>query len=384
MKKVYIKSYLKSDKLHSDKSATIYIRVTIDRKSKYLSTGIRILPKNWNKGKIKSTEFDYITKNSIVERKIKFVNSIIDKLIKEEALITFEIIESEFKNNSAKAIDFYDFVLLEINKRALSAETKRTYNTQISKLKQFKPTIKITDINFDFIQSYKNYMIAINNLPNTYYKSLSMLKTFLNWCIEKKLLKNNPFENIHLKKMQGNRQYLTPGELEILENLYFSNSLSIDKSSVLRYFLFSCYTGLRFTDVKNLKKHHFYKEIIDNTEVDFITINMHKTGYNVTIPVIPKAKRLINLDGKLEYEKIFTVRCNQVTNRRLKEIIKNTSIDKTISFHCSRHTFATVAIEKNIPIETISKILGHTELRTTQIYAKITQSNKYKQMLKLE
>lgn len=107
---------------------------------------------------------------------------------------------------------------------------------------------------------------------------------------------------------------------------------------------------------------------------------MHKTQRNVTIPLIDKAKLFMGTG--LPQQKIFKIYVNQVTNRRLKEIMKKVSIHKNISFHCARHTFATVCITLGIPIEVISNILGHTKIQTTMIYIKILNEKKVEEMKK--
>ncbi len=149
-------------------------------------------------------------------------------------------------------------------------------------------------------------------------------------------------------------------------------------------FLFSCYTGLRFQDIKNLRKENFYFEVIGGKRQLFLKVIQHKTRSEVTIPVLSKAEEIINVYYKKCNKTIFNVRSNQITNTRLKDIIRAAGIDKNISFHCARHTFATLALDRGVSFDVVSKLLGHASLRTTQIYAQITNENKFFQISKME
>jgi site-specific recombinase XerD len=115
-----------------------------------------------------------------------------------------------------------------------------------------------------------------------------------------------------------------------------------------------------------------------------VVLNMHKTGYLVNIPLTQKARQLILSDTKSfnNTESVFRVYCNKVTNRVLKEIGRQEGIQKKLTCHVARHTFATISITLGIPIEVVSKLLGHTNLKTTQVYAKIVDSVKYREMEK--
>lgn len=223
----------------------------------------------------------------------------------------------------------------------------------------------------------------LKNSPNTANKSLSMLRTFINWAIEDKLIQDNPFENIKIVRGKGKRDHLSLMELEKLEDLYDEKILKTSEQNVLRYFLFSCYTGLRFLDIENLSFIHIKSRFFEGNEIRFIDMKMHKTKLDVSIPIINKANKL--LPEKLtEYQKVFRVISNQKTNKYLKAIVKKVGIDKNITFHCARHTLATIGLDMGIPIEVVSKILGHTNIKMTEIYAKVNDSLKYREMLKFE
>ncbi len=248
-----------------------------------------------------------------------------------------------------------------------------TYTSQVTKLKKFKPELRFADMSIDFLKRYDVYMIStLKNKTNTHYKSMAFIKTVWFQAMTDGLVTVNIFKNFPLKKKQGNRSFLDMEELRLLEALLNANILD-SQSNVLKYFLFACYTGLRFLDIKNLRHTNL-------VEGDILQMEMHKTKDIVRIPLIDRAKRLI--EPGFENQPVFRVATNQVTNRYLKELMDLAGIKKTISFHCARHTFATISIDLGLPLEVISKLLGHKDLKTTQIYAKILDSVKIKEMEK--
>jgi integrase len=211
---------------------------------------------------------------------------------------------------------------------------------------------------------------SLGNMENTYYKSLAWIKSMLTRAKVKGLIKNNVFENYPLKQCKGHREFLTMQELKQLESMDLK-LLPASERNIYNYFLFACYIGLRYTDLKNLR----FNEIKDNK---YIQLTMHKTKDIVTIPLSKQAKQLIG-EG-FENQKVFRVLTNQKSNEYLKEIMKKAKISKSISFHCARHTLATISIEIGIPLEVTSKLLGHTDIKTTQIYARILETKKFNEM----
>jgi len=183
-------------------------------------------------------------------------------------------------------------------------------------------------------------------------------------------LEKDPFKNYKLRFVKNERDYLTERELDLLESTSF---LPIGLKRVKDIFLFSCYTGLSYIDIKELNPDQILTGIDGNT---WIHTKRAKTNELLRIPLLPKAKEILD---KYENEIQLTgnplpVYSNQKTNKILKEIAKACGIHKNITFHVARHTFATtVTLSNGVPIETVSKLLGHTKLTTTQIYARVLQ-----------
>ena len=169
-------------------------------------------------------------------------------------------------------------------------------------------------------------------------------------------------------------QYLTIEELKKLHTLVFSLSNQL-LFNVGRYFLFACYTGLRYSDVKQLK----WENIQDN----MIRLNMVKTGDEIFIPLNDKARHILStIDNKDKTGEVFRVITNQKTNLALKKLASLAGINKNLSFQVARHTFATVSLTLGIPVEVVSKLLVHHDIKITMIYAKVIDEVRIEQMQK--
>ncbi|WP_345027188.1 site-specific integrase [Flavivirga jejuensis] len=195
-------------------------------------------------------------------------------------------------------------------------------------------------------------------------KHLERFKKIINLAIKLDWMSKNPFDRFQLKYDKYDRAFLTERELELLENTDFkSDRLQRIKDC----FVFSCYTGLSYVDVKELTEDNIVKGIDNN---NWIYTKREKTDELVKIPILPKAWRILQkyrVAREMEFTtNILPISSNQKTNSYLKEIAKSSGIHKNISFHVARHTFATtVMLSNGVPIETVSKLLGHTKLSTT-------------------
>jgi len=378
--KTHIKIILRADYIKIDGSTPVYLRFTLNRKVRKYALGVSVLPKYWlpDKQRIKDNYYDSTRNNA----KIDFYRNKAKQILWEYECvklknISFQEFEKAIFNEFSDNKSVYDFIREEIKKSKgkFSDDTLRTHGTQLTKLQKFRPVLLFSDIDLSFIQQYESYMInKLNNNHNTITKSLSFIKAIINKAILAGNIKENPFKYFPLSRIEGNREFLSITELEKLEILYFSDELEKQQKIVLNYFLFGCLTGLRFQDICNLR----FKDI----KQDVISIIMHKTKEPVRIPLIPRAKKLLKNDY-LENEKLFKTYTNQATNRVLKEIMKQKGINKKISFHCARHTFATIGVSVGMPLDVISKLLGHTSTKPTLIYAKYTDTVKIEEMQKL-
>jgi len=359
----------------------IYLQLVSNKSAvKIYSLGIAIDPNHWNIKKQRISDKSPFAQEynlkiaSFFEKANKFV---FEKNYENKNVDFAEFEECVFGKNKS-TLCFFEFCQIEIELRrhTVTPDYTRQCLSELSKLKKFKKNVLVDDIDYKFLQAYEYYMSnKLGNKKNTINKTFKRMKIFFNIAMRKGVIKKNPFQNYKTSTEKTTRLFLTENELSKLYTLYYSGKLAGQLQTTLRYFLFSCYTGLRYLDVYNL----MYSNIFNN----HILLVIHKTKDQIQIPLISKAKKLIpeNLE---EGDKVFKVYSNQKTNDYLKLIMLYANIDKSISFHSARHTFATISINLGIPISVIAKLLGHSDIKTTQIYAKIIDKTKDIEMLKWE
>lgn len=206
-------------------------------------------------------------------------------------------------------------------------------------MKEWKPTLSFTEITLDFIQKFHNHELEVGNLLSTIYKKHSNFKFLVGIAVDKEKIAKNPYEKFEIKKniKAQNNDVLTEEELEKLQAVYEKKVYRRGKQEVLREFLFSCYTSLSYAEFFNVTYTDIKLIKIDTGE-SFPLLSDERTKTNITykIPIVsPKVFALIK-KGK-SFQKIFSPISNHLTNRYLKEIIKDLHIEKNMSFHTARH-----------------------------------------------
>ena len=271
---------------------------------------------------------------------------------------------------------FYDVAVqyLEKDKPNLSPYTVRTYYWNLKKISDFRPGLECADLSPDVIQEFKCYMQQHGNKPATINKALSVFRIFTNKLAIDNLVESNPFDKVKIGRAYTRRGFLTMRELKSLYLNYIEREKMLTKteSDSMRVFLFACFTGLRYNDLRSLDAN----EIFDWK----IRKQMHKTGDPVYIP-IPLQARLL-LPEKLKSGPVFRVVENSYFNRTLRNAAKKLGYCKRIHCHLARHTFATTCISLGIPLPATSKLLGHRNLETTLIYSKYVDAFLDKEMKK--
>lgn len=372
------------------KQLSFYVRITVAGKRAEISLKRNVHVNQWDSTK---------TKGKGNTEKIRLLNAYLDQvytkllqchkeLLEEDKIISSNAIKTRYLGEDDNSKTLRELIAYHNSNmvRVLKAGTMKNYYTTEKYLYQFlDKKIKVKDIylkqvNYKFITDFENYLrnykdskkqLSMGN--NGVMKHLERFKKMINLAIKLEWMGKNPFERFQLKYNKYDRAFLTERELELLEQTEFKNErLQKVKDS----FVFSCYTGLSYIDVKELTEDNIVKGI-DNT--NWIYTKREKTDELVKIPVLPKAWMILEKYRTLQNDGLITgllpISSNQKTNSYLKEIAKSCGIHKNISFHVARHTFATtVMLSNGVPIETVSKLLGHTKLSTTQIYARVVES----------
>lgn len=359
-------------------ASVLLVLHAIDTKKVY-QTGVYVKPEHWQ---VKTKTINHRAKNAfhnnqVLTNLINRANNFIFDQNYKKIEFSFQDLENYVFEKKPAIVeiksDYYKFALdyIEFKKNIFSSEHIKGLNTEITKLKKFKETLCFEDINYNFLKDYEFYMNeTLKNRINTIHKSFKRMKAIINEAIRQRIVKENPFSTYQVKTEKTNRAFLEISELKELQKLYLSPDLNDKLKNVLHYFLFACFTGLRFTDIQQLKK--------ENIKQGFIELIIHKTGEYIRIPLSDPAAALLNPSGEIS----FNVLTNQKTNDYLKLIALQAKINKALTFHTARHSFATISILQGIPLEVISKLMGHNELKTTQIYARIVDLKKVSEMAK--
>lgn len=359
----------------------VYIRAFKQGKKTEIATSVTLEKDDWSelKQRVKRKNRSHEKYNAILDAfDKKALKCVLDNLVHEDTPLTLSQFKDYMLSVGQTGESFTDYILdyLEQNKSRLKLETWWSYKSQITKLLKFKKRILFADITEKFISDYHHYMLQVlGNNENTASKSLRSLRTFVNVAMRYGYMKKNPFKYFNIKKVDGKRDFLTMEEFDKLTQAYWQNEITeVQEREILRYFLFACYTGLRYSDLKTLRSSSVSEKSLQ--------LKMHKTGYMINIPLTQKARQMLLSHPNTELNDVFRVYCNKVTNRVLKKIGVRCGITKKLTCHVARHTFATISITLGIPIEVVSKLLGHTNLKTTQVYAKIVDSVKEREMAK--
>jgi len=376
---ISIKADIQRNKLNSKGEYQIYIflNTTINSKRirKQLYTGYNIVPELWDsaKGQIKNVVGADMANSEISTMlaklyKIKVQLELQNKVC-DPALI-LEIFSND--NYEVEANDYISFVKkdLQDSRKDYSLKYYKDMLMNLDMLKEFcGEQLSFEEITPTFLNKYRYYLEhEKKNKTNSIYQKLTTIRKFVNEAIKQNLTKNYAFKDYQLKTEQVEKEYLELQEVEALHKLYKRSDTPERIKVTLHYFLLSCYTGLRLSDIKRVTK----ESIVNNS----IILKTQKTGSQVRIPLNNASQSLLNFD--LDGIKLFERTIKQSNSRITTDL--NDALDligikaKKITFHCSRHTFAINSLVLGIPIEVVSKILGHSDLKTTQIYAKVVDS----------
>jgi site-specific recombinase XerD len=377
MNTTHFKIIQRTETIKKDGTCSLYLYANINGVKKYFTTGHSILTKHWNQKnqKVSANCNNFTDIQDAIDLFLGRAKEYTAIANIEKRTIDIEAFERMLRGEVYDQTDFITFMEHDIKNNCSKYEkgTIANYNVQVSKLKGFRAKVPFMQLNPFFWREYESHLIAKGNNPNTVHKAFRTLKVFIHRAIEQDIIQVNPFLKVRVEKNEGNMQFLTREELFKLEKMY-DGFLTKDLKKTLRYFLFACYTGLRYSDIRELKHAHIF---LGNDS--YVEKEMFKTSRKVNIPLIDQAKKLLPVKA-LPQVPIFSVYCNQVTNRHLKSIMTLAGINKHISFHCARHTFATITLGLSSDIAVVSKLLGHTKIETTLIYAKVQDEQKRKAM----
>ena len=379
-----VKFYLKPVK-SSGSGFKVYAQILFNRTKAELTTGLSCKKQDWNAQK------EEFTKNSLFNQQLSNLKTKIYRIKNnlDELGISYDAKDIKVKLSGTKKVQdklleyFEEYIARKLSDGTWSLSTRKLYFSSQKYLTEFLAKYRIESItmeNFDLstIADFDDYLRQViwndkgDRLSTTSInKHHTRVKTVLGDAISRGKLSTNPYSNFKLTFPQGNREYLTKEELDKLNNLNLANNEVLEQ--VRDIFMFSCYTGLRFCDAMELKM----EDIRIINDEPHIRVDQIKTGERREMPLLKPALAIIDKYNWSNFRNItnnvLPILTNQRVNRYLKFISHLAGVKKNLTHHIARHTCATtILLDNDVPIEVVSHWLGHTNIKTTQIYAKIS------------
>ncbi|TWI80514.1 site-specific recombinase XerD [Lacibacter cauensis] len=332
----------------------------------WIGTGISMPAIYWNQEEQELTRFaDPVTR-------IKFTE------VRYNADRYFQLIA--FENRPFNAQDFLTAVIKSdidavnnpllsalfdryINEKNVGYARSQHYITIKKELQKLNRDLRVKQITFDWGNKIYKYYLD-KSADNTATGKMKMIKAVIHYAMDLGYIKEDPLRPVKLKSFEGKIVFLNLQELQELQELYDVATLPDHQNNVLRHFLFSCYTGLRRSDIRNFKDH-----VVQNNCLYLTTL---KTKEHIIIPLSDPAKKLM--------DKPFNNFTGEYINRELQKIIANTGIKKNVTMHVGRHTFATISLRLGMQLKVLSKILGHSNVKQTEKYVHLVEDHLQEQM----
>lgn len=375
MNRIHLNFQLRKDRAKTNGLYSIYLYANINGEVKYFTLNHAVTLKAWSEKQqeVSITFPNWNTINDDITRYRTKAEKMRIAADEENEMISMYQFEKIFRNGAKDLKDIFSFIEDDIREfgNTYAKATVKTFESQSRKLKRFREKLKFHEITPLFWKQYNSYLITLNNNENTRWSAFRTMKIFINKAVQSGVIKTDPLKGVIVKKPEGNRMNLTKDEVKKLETLY-SGMITKPLKHVLQYFLFSCYTAMRYSDVKNLT----HSDIFLNEANPYIQFVQQKTSYPLNLPIGEKILKYLPKKA-LPGEAVFKVFDNRKTNRLLKDIMKLAGIDKSISYHCSRNTFISIALEESGDIALVSKMAGHKKIASTMIYAKISDNAKW-------
>ncbi len=378
--------------------APIMVRITVDGKRAELSTGKKILPEKWNvnSGRMKGTSEESRIFNRHLTKMQMDIEKVFDRLEEADQYISAQTIKSIYLGKNVKQhslLELFryhnDQIKAQIGKD-YSKGTLLRYETTLKHTREFikyhykRDDFTLNELKYEFITEFEFYLKSVKQVShNTVMRYLKHFKKIILIALKNEWIDRDPFARFKVTMKDVNKGYLTKEELQSL----YAREFEMERLEHVRdIFLFCCYTGLSYADVRKLTPDHISKGL--DGEV-WIFVDRTKTGSSSNVPLLPVAHEILEkykdhpITRNTGY--VLPVISNQKMNAYLKEIAALCGINKTITFHMSRHTFATtVTLSNGVSIETVSSMLGHKNMKTTQVYAKVVQEKVSQDMKKLK
>mgnify|MGYP002623900940 CR=1 FL=1 len=362
-------------RLRKNGTAEVQIRAYQNGKAKYFSTGIFLTPYQWSKKQLKVIDhpnsFEY---NAEIRRQLDNVEAFSLHWVKAKGSITLEQLEHFYRYDDAGSFTAFWQCEMEEEKQ-LTARTKKNHKTAFNHWIAFRKDVQFTELDFNLVREFDKYLHGLKLHLNTIYAHHKQVRRYINLAIKKGLIEvnNNPYLHFSPKTKESERTVLLKEEVSKLELLEFSKK-DFFLEVIRDMFLFACYTGLRFSDLHQLR----HENIEQDESGLLLNIVAQKTGKGLRLPLYKlhnqKPEEIIKkhqIPSHRGGDLVFYAYTNQYYNRALKRIAELAGINKTITSHVARHTFATHLASK-VPLHILKTILQHSKIETTMVYVHLS------------
>jgi integrase len=390
--------YINTSKTKKSGRCPIVGRISVDGKNTAFSTGLDIHPTNWDTGSGMATgkSKECLAINRQIQNYKLEVETHYRDMVGNSGYVTAESLKNALQGigtNQNTVIQEFLALIDEKSKAVgilITDSTMVKYHVAFRHFKNFlKEKLDTTDISFgkldiELIESYIRYMkIDLRFSPNTARINIKPLRTVAKRAVSRKLLRQDPFFDYVPERIEHKRRWISQDELERLMKVEMGRP-TCDFTKDM--FVFACFTGISYVDLYNLKHSDIQKQE-DGSLV--IILKRQKTGVVSCIPLLPVAKGILDKYRDSQFTgwggKVFRMQTLTIMDKHLKAIAKSAKIDKRLTYHMGRHTYSTtVCLSNGVPIETLSRMLGHSSIYTTQIYAEVTRIKINEDMTKLE
>ena len=374
--------FLKRDKVKANGTVPLYCRITVDGQEARFGMKCDVNPKYWElkSGKATGRTTEAAKINTLVDDTKAAITKVYRELQERDNYVTAEKIKNVFLGIEQKhqtLLELFDDHNRERKLQIGVSYAKCTYNAycyareRLADFISYKYNlndIAVKEVNKQFIGDFETYLLSQRQCSKNYAVGImKKLRHIIELALNREWIYRNPFKEYKLQWQKADRGFLTELEIETLMDGVFENQKLEQARDI---FVFCTFTGLAFTDVKHLTVANI-QSTIDGKQ--WIKGKRLKTDTDYTIPLLTIPKTILEkYSGKSSDGTLLPVFQIDIYNRLLKEVAQHCGINKYITSHLARHTFATLTLTKGVSIESVSKMLGHTKISTTQTYARVT------------
>ena len=360
--------YNRKKQLNKQGTALVQVEALLNQRKVYFRTNLYLKPEHWNS---RNAQVDNHPQahdlNSMLFEFVLHLQAIELSLWKRGIPVTLSLLKDAIKKDKPVNVTFPVFARIYVQESDRKRSTKENLLTTVTVLQEFRPGIDFKDITYTFLRDFEVHLKEKGNSVNTIAKHLRQLRTLVNEAINQGYIPSDayPFRKYKIKQEKGRKEFLTPDELKRLENLDVDKKLR----HVLDAFLFCCYTGLRYSDFCQLTPEN----IIRVNGKRWLYFKSVKTDVEIRLPLhlLFEGKALAVLERYDIVTDFAKIGPNSEANKYLAQLAAFARIRKHITYHTARHTCATLLVHQGVPITTVQKLLGHTSVRTTEVYSEV-------------